>query len=138
MMRSFIATLLSASFTLQLLLAGGTVCAMPHGETASLTGHWETMESAAMAGMGVSGPLDRAAPLVSDRESSSSDQPARPCDEPASRVPGHCAAPCSATFTLAASVASRQTPHDPTRVLPTPTLEPPSRSESPEPPPPRA
>ena len=137
-MRSFLATLLSAAFTLQLLLAGSTVCAMPHGESASPPGQPQTMESAVMAGMEVSGPLDRTALLVSDGESSSSDDPARPCDEPASRAFGHCAAPCSATFTLATSVAPHQTPHDPTRALPTPALEPPSRSESPEPPPPRA
>jgi hypothetical protein len=47
-------------------------------------------------------------------------------------------APCSATFTIATSVQSNERAHDPTRAPPTTVLEPPSRSESPEPPPPRA
>ena len=138
MIRSFIATLLSASFALQLLLAGGTVCAMPHGERASPTGQAEMMESAAMAGMDVSHQLDEPALSASDSQSSSSDAPIQPCEAPATPPSNHCAAPCSATLTVAPPVQSDETVHGATHALPTTAVELSSRSESPEPPPPRA
>lgn len=136
MMRSLIATLLSASFSLQLALTASNLCAMPQDEGASPTGQPQT-EVSAMPGMAMSVPLDRVALVVSDTESSPSDSPSRPCDEPAIPPSGQCVAPCSATFTTATSVQSNETVHHPTRAPTTTVLEPASRSESPEPPPPR-
>lgn len=137
MMRSVIATLLSASFSLQLALATGTPCGMSKSGSASRQGETETMASPAMAGMEMVVPLHRLALLGRNTNPSSSDEPFQPCQEPASPPSSHCVALCSATFTIAPSVPSSEPTHGPTRALPTTALEPSSRSESPEPPPPR-
>jgi len=137
-MRSVIATLLSASFSLQLALATGTPCGMSKGESTLRQGEPETIASAAMAGMEMVVPVNRVALVGGNNNLSSSDEPSQPCQEPASAPSTHCVAPCSATFTIAPSVQSNETAHGPTRALPTTALEPSSRSESPEPPPPRA
>ena len=137
-MRSVIATLLWASFSLQLALATGTPCGMSKGESALRQGESETIASAAMAGMEMVVSLSRVALVGSNNNLASSDAPSQPCEEPASAPSTHCVAPCSATFTIAPSVQSTETAHGPTRALPTTALEPSSRSESPEPPPPRA
>lgn len=137
-MRSVIATLLSASFSLQLALATGIPCGMSQSESTSRQAEPETIASAAMAGMDMVVPLHRVALVGRDINPSSSDEPFQPCEEPASPPSSHCVAPCSATFTIAPSVQSNETAHRPTPAVPTTALEPSSRSESPEPPPPRA
>lgn len=138
MMRSFVAGLLAASFSLQLTLVAGNMCAMSQGESARLGGGPETLASAAMGDMEMSVPVDEVPRAVVASESSSSEEPWRPCDEAASPPSGHCVAPCSPTFTIATSLQSNEMAHAPTHALPTTALEPPSRSKSPEPPPPRA
>ena len=96
------------------------------------------MASTKMASMEVSSHLERMALRVSDSLCSSGDEPIQPGETPTKPPSSHCVSPCSATFTIAPSVQSNQTAHGPTRALATTALEPSSRSESPEPPPPRA
>lgn len=129
---SLVATLLSCSFTLQLMLAGtGTTCVMPGGGA-------DTMAPSANAGMDMAGmtnmPAGEHAPTPSDERVPMQ----APCDQPSS--PGTCQvmAPCSGGFVVIAFGNADKAADPPSGVVSAIIIMPPSPDIQPKLPPPRA
>jgi hypothetical protein len=115
MLRTLVATLLSATFAFQMLAADTVAC----------TGSAET---AAMPGMNMA------------NEGSAPDHTGHqlPCDEPVTAPSCLLMAPCTASFVGAVATTLQTDLGVSTRVRPTRALEPTSRTDPPESPPPRA
>lgn len=134
MIRSLIATLLSGSFALQLLLAGaGSTCVMPSGSGAHVTAS-PAAEHTAMAGMDM--PAMPAADHATTQSHDHGD--GVPCEQPG--TPGMCQvmASCAGGFVVAEPHEQRVAVAVPSAVESSTMTTPTSRTIAPELPPPRA
>ena len=115
MIRTLVATLLSATFAFQMLVADTVACT-------------RAAEAAAMPGMNMGS------------EGSAADHPAHalPCDEPVTAPSCLLMAPCTVSFVGAIAAMLATDLGVSTQVGPTRALEPTSRTDPPESPPPRA
>ena len=129
MTRTLVATLVFTTFAFQMLVAESVACATTVG-----VGEGQTL---AMPGMDMSGS-DMANPAASHHASQGTETHHPPCDQPT--VPTSCQlmAPCAVSF-IGVAVADDGTESQVSaRVMPTRALEPASRTDPPEFPPPRA
>ncbi|MGH7719498.1 MAG: hypothetical protein ACREON_11730 [Gemmatimonadaceae bacterium] len=141
--RSLVATLLSVSFALQLLLAGGGVtCVMTAGGATGggTTPRADAMPETGMTDMSIdmSMPTGGAASASSDDSGSSTAPDEAPCDQPATPAACVLTAPCAVSFIVVLSAAADAESRSPSRIVTMVSLEPPSHSDPPELPPPRA
>jgi len=133
-----LATLLSASFALQLLLAsGGAACVLPGHEA-----HSDAMAAMAMAESAMPG-MDMAAMDMGTRSEPRTGAPADaadhvPCDQPTTAAGCLVMGPCAVAFIAVASTAVAGDTRLPTHVISALVLEPASSVFPPEIPPPRA
>jgi hypothetical protein len=128
MIRSLVATLVSATFAFQMLGAEGVACVT--------SGSAEDVTMAAMLGMDAALAMT---PPPASQGATQEDYPHHaPCDQPT--VPASCQlmAPCAVSFIVVTAAASDTEWQVSTRVVPTRALEPSSRTDPPEFPPPRA
>lgn len=128
MRRSLVATLVSATFALQMLVAEGVACVT--------SGSAEDVTMAAMPGTDAAMAV---MPPPPSHGATQQDHPHHPpCDQPT--VPASCQlmAPCAVSFIVVTAAASDTEWQVSTRVVPTRALEPSSRTDPPESPPPRA
>jgi hypothetical protein len=134
MIRSLVATLLSGSFALQLLLAGvGSACVMPRG-AAHAPASPAAEAQAGMAGMDMSG-----APAADHATTQAQDHgDGVPCDQPGTSRMCQVMASCAGGFVVGESNEQRVAVVVPSAVESSIVTAPSSRTIAPELPPPRA
>ena len=129
MTRILAATLVFTSFAFQMLVAEGVACVttVGAGEARML----------AMPEMDMSGS-DMTGPPASHHASQESEAHHPPCDQPTAPSSCQLMAPCAASFIVGAAADGATEWHVAEGVAPTRALEPSSRTDPPEFPPPRA
>lgn len=128
MTRTLVATLLSATFALQMLVVEGVAC-VASGSAGD----------AAMAAMpGMDAAMAVMPPPPSHGATHRDDPHHPPCDQPTVPVSCQLMAPCAVSLLVVTASASDTERPVSTRVVPTRALEPSSRTDPPESPPPRA
>ena len=129
MTRTLVATLVFTAFAFQMLVAEGVACVTTVG-----AGEGQML---AMPEMDMSG-FDMANPPASHHSSQGTEAHHPPCDQPT--VPTSCQlmAPCAVSFIVVPAGGDATEWQVSARVVPTRALEPSSRTDPPEFPPPRA
>ena len=128
MTRTIAAALVFTTFAFQMLVAEGVACVTVGAGEAQMP---------AMPAMDMSGP-DMTSPAASHHGSQESEAHHPPCDQPT--VPTSCQlmAPCTVSFIVVAAAGDATEWQVSRRVVPSRALEPSSRTDPPEFPPPRA
>ena len=129
MTRTLVATLVFTAFAFQMLVAEGVACV-----TTVAAGEGQML---AMPAMDMSG-ADMTNPPASHHSSQGTEAHHPPCDQPTVPSTGQLMAPCAVSFIVVAVADDGAESQASTRVVPTRALEPSSRTDPPEFPPPRA